>query len=214
MGRKSKAEERMPEILENAYKVAKDSGLQNTTLSAIAGRMGVATSLLTHYFKSKDDLIVSLIHYMVDKYDQALILNFKLISNPRKRLEAILDSRLMEYSRLVIEDKVWYEVFGMAFRNERIKKSLESLYRKDLEYLTSEILSLTGQGKLEKEVCETLSRMILIMMEGANYYFGASGDIEGTQSAVKAMKSMFLLYFHELTRGIIGEGKQQDISEK
>jgi len=214
MGRKSKAGERMPEILENAYKVAEDSGLQNTTLSAIAGRMGVATSLLTHYFKSKDDLIISLIHYMVDKYDQALILDFKLISDPRERLEAILDSRLMEYSRLVIEDKVWYEVFGMAFRNERIKKSLESLYRKDLEYLTSEIMNLTGQRKPGGEVCENLSRMILIMMEGANYYFGATGDTKGTQSAVKAMKSMYLLYFREISVEISGEMTQQYISEK
>jgi len=199
MGRKSKAEERMPEILENAYKVAEDSGLQNTTLSAIARRMGVATSLLSHYFKSKDDLIVSLIHYMVEKYDRELLLDFHLIPDPRERLEAILDSRLMEYSRLAIEDKVWYEVFGMAFRNDTIKKSLESLYLKDLEYLTNEIMNLNGKKKPEKELCENLSRMILIMMEGANYYFGATGDTEGTRSAVKALKNMYLDYFIQIS---------------
>ena len=199
MGRKSRAEERRPEILENAYRVAEVSGLQNMTLSAIARRMGVATSLLTHYFKSKDDIIISLIHYMVEKYDQALILDFKSISDPYERLEAILDSRLMEYSRLVIEDKVWYEVFAMAFRNEKILKHLTTLYQRDIEYLVSLLNDLLPQHRLPRETIEDLAKTINIMMEGANAYYGATGDAEGTHSAVIAMKEMFINYFKGLT---------------
>jgi len=200
MGRKSKAAERRPEILKNAYKVAEETGLKNTTLSAIARRMGVATSLLTHYFHSKDDLIVSLIYYMVEQYDRTLILDFHSIPDPLERMEAILDSRLMEYSRLTIEDKVWYEVFGMSFRNEKIRNNLKALYLRDVEYLISELSALIPENRISREDIENLSRMILLMMEGANYYFGATGDAPGTRAAVAGLKTIFIDYFRKITR--------------
>lgn len=197
MGRKSKADERRPEILKHAYKVAVDEGLQRTTLNRIAESMGVAPSLLTHYFKSKDDIIVSLIHYMVEIYDTNLLLDFRSIQDPIERVEAILDARLWEYSRLVLEDRVWYEAFALSFTNPKVRESLQGLYRRDLETLAVEFGYLVPVGTQDpsvETVSENLSRMILIMMEGINYYDSVTGDEIDINTTVSAIKEMLLSY--------------------
>ena len=60
LGRKSISDVRKPEILEHVYAVIKEEGLQGTTLSKIAEHMGVNSSLLIHYFKTKDDIMLAL----------------------------------------------------------------------------------------------------------------------------------------------------------
>ena len=56
MGRKSLKKERQSEIIEAFYKVAQKEGLENVSLAKVATEMDVNTSLVLHYFKSKDEL--------------------------------------------------------------------------------------------------------------------------------------------------------------
>ena len=52
--------------------------------------MGVATSLLTHYFKSKLDIIESLAEYLSEIYDDSVVVDFSKVEDPQKRIEAVL----------------------------------------------------------------------------------------------------------------------------
>ena len=195
MGRKSKADERKPEILRNAYEVVKREGLEKTTLAKIAANMGVATSLLTHYFKSKEDIIHSLADYMVEVYDESLMLDFKKITDPEKRLEAMLDARFWEYSRQVVDDQVWFDVYNLSLRNERIKNFFIDLYERDKIAVMSELKELVDRGNNESA---DLATAMIMMMEGISYYNSIMGEKDDIDGAVKVMKKMVLDYYRKI----------------
>ncbi|MBI9107351.1 MAG: TetR family transcriptional regulator [Spirochaetales bacterium] len=197
MGRKSKADERKPEILRSAYEVVKQEGLENTTLARIAEHMGVATSLLTHYFKSKEEIIRQLADYMVGIYDESVLLDYSKITDPKKRIEAILDARLWEFSRQVVEDRVWYDVYNLSLRNERIKKYFKDLYQRDASAVKRE-LDIVLKDAPDSIDTEALSVAVITMSEGLGYYNSIINDDKHVDAAAALMKDMFMTYFEKL----------------
>jgi AcrR family transcriptional regulator len=199
MGRKSKADERKPEILRSAYEVVKQAGLENTTLARIAEHMGVATSLLTHYFKSKEEILRQLADYMVGIYDESVLLDYSKIVDPHERIEAILDARLWEYSRQVVEDKVWYDVYNLSLRNERIKEGFEDLYKRDAAAVKREldVMVKKASGSVNTDA---LSAAVIMMSEGISYYYSIINDDKHVDAAAAIMKDMFITYFEKLKK--------------
>ncbi len=199
MGRKSKADERRPEILKSAYEVVSREGLENTTLAKIAEHMGVATSLLTHYFKSKDDIIESLADYMVEIYDESVMLDYNKITDSRKRIEAILDARLWEFSRQVVEDRVWYDVYNLSLRNKRINKCFEDLYNRDTSAVKREMDIILKDSGIDADP-EAVSAAVIMMSEGISYYYSILNDDKKTDAAASVVKEMFISYFEKLEK--------------
>jgi len=197
MGRKSKADERKPEILRSAYEVVKREGLENTTLARIAEHMGVATSLLTHYFKSKEEIIRSLADYMVGIYDESVLLDYSKIIDPKERIEAILDARLWEFSRQAVDDQVWYDVYNLSLRNEKIKKCFEDLYKRDAKAVRRE-LDIIMKAVPDAVDTEALSAAVIMMSEGISYYYSIISDNRHVDAAANLMKDMFISYIEGL----------------
>ncbi len=192
MGRKSKAEQRKPEILEHAYEVVKREGLENTTLAKIAESMGVATSLLTHYFDSKEEIICSLADYMVEAYDEFLMLDFSRFESPEKRLSAILDARFWEYSRQIVDDRVWFDVFNLSLRNDHVKEIFTDLYKRDKEAVVAEMHAVFGESNSGK--FDELSSALIAIMEGLSYYNTVTRDKQELDAAASVLKEMFTDY--------------------
>ncbi len=197
MGRKSKAKERRPEILKSAYEVVKQEGLENTTLSKIAAHMGVATSLLTHYFKSKIDIIESLGEYLSDSYNETVFVDFSKIKDPDERLNAVLDARFWEFSNENLDDRVWYDVFNMSLRNDKIKKSFTEFYEHDLDLAEKDLEVALGDSS-EGVNRRNLGMALIMMMEGIGYYYSIVDDKDGVNGAAGIMKDMVLTYIEKL----------------
>ena len=91
MGRKSKADERKREILVHFYEVVKEEGFENASIAKIADRMEVNPSLLIHYFKTKEEMVVDLVDFLLDRYnldEQAEKLSH--VKDIKKRFEFVL----------------------------------------------------------------------------------------------------------------------------
>lgn len=197
MGRKSKADERRPEIIKSAYEVVKREGLENTTLAKIAEHMGVATSLLTHYFKSKIDIIESLGEYLSEKYNESVIVDFSKIKNPQERLNAVLDARFWEYKNDEPDDMVWYDVYNLSLRNDRIKKSFIQFYENDLQLAMNDLKAALGNST-DGVKREDLGAALIMMMEGIGYYNSIMGEKQDMNGAAEVMKDMVLTYLEKL----------------
>ena len=197
MGRKSKAGERKPEILKSAYEVVKREGLENTTLAKIAEHMGVATSLLTHYFKSKLDIIESLAEYLSEIYDDSVVVDFSKVEDPQKRIEAVLNARFWEYKSEVLDDRVWYDVYNMSLRNERIKECFIGLYERDKKVAMDDLKAALGKA-LDGQGREDLGTALIMMMEGIGYYYSIMQDHQDIDGAAEIMKDMVLTYLEKI----------------
>lgn len=169
MGRKSKAESRRPEILEHTYTTLLEESLESASLAKIARRAGIAPSLITHYFNSKEELIFALTDFLTEKYDAFLMQDFFQIADPEERLRAIITTRLREFTNTAVEERVWYDLFALALRNPRIKEKLQEMYRRDREALVKQLAGCASRPVAPPEL-ESLARMITVTMEGLGYY--------------------------------------------
>ena len=199
MGRKSKADERRPEILKNAYEVVKREGLENTTLSKIAEHMGVATSLLTHYFKSKIDIIESLAEYLSEIYNESVVVDFSKVTDPQERIEAVLNARFWEYKSETLDDRVWYDVYNLSLRNKRIKKSFTEFYERDKQLAIEDLKAALGDSSTDVDI-EDLGTALIMMMEGIGYYYSIMKDKQDINGAAEVMKDMALTYLNKLKK--------------
>jgi AcrR family transcriptional regulator len=123
---------RKNEILDTAYALIFSVGYEQTTIEAIIGEMGIAKGTFYHYFKSKLDLLDSLVERMTD--------------------------RIMESSRTVIEsEKGAVQKFKDLFEmGGAIKLEHREMLVPALKYLVSDE-NLIARHRMMKSMLEKLT---------------------------------------------------------
>ena len=206
MGRKSKSDERRPEILKFAYHAARKHGITGLTLSRIASGMDVAPSLLSHYFRTKQDIILGLIDWMVARYDETLLLDFEAIPSPADRLAALLDARLWEFTRTVIDDRVWFDAFALAHRDEAVMAKFRALYERDLEAVIGSLADRHRDHPEFRRQIHSLAGAIIAASEGMNFFARVNPDEEMLEDTAKNMKRMIMDQFEAMRNTWESEG--------
>lgn len=133
-------------ILEAAYNVLIDEGIEGFSMSKIGKQAKIPKSLIFHYFENKDALILELVEYILYKNDSRA----REYTNPEGNITKegfvkyidLLFSMDFEEKRLI---NAYYACFYLGARNEVIKsklsKSIEfarNNYRKNFEMFAKE----------------------------------------------------------------------------
>jgi AcrR family transcriptional regulator len=93
MARKAdRAPIRKQEILEHFYEVLAAEGIEGASNAKIARHMDVNPSLIYHYFSSREEMIVELVRYITERYARAFGPRIEQVTDPDRRLHAILDT--------------------------------------------------------------------------------------------------------------------------
>jgi AcrR family transcriptional regulator len=169
---------RRQEILENFYTVLAEEGLEGASISKIAARMGINPSLIMHYFSTKEEMIVELVDFMLDMYEEAFLPALKEIEDPEKKLEATIDAIFgLDWARLV-DNSVFYAFYSLSFRNGRVKESFQRMYSRLREVLVDEIGDLMEKGIIVKADPGKLADLIISLLEGYDFYRGVMEEEE------------------------------------
>ncbi|MBC8770487.1 TetR/AcrR family transcriptional regulator [Arenibacter sp. BSSL-BM3] len=169
MGRKSLKKERQSEIIEAFYKVAKREGLENVSLAKVATEMDVNTSLVLHYFKSKEELLFGLINFILERYKKLYTSEY---NKERKgsRLVSIINNLFSREWNELVDDGVFYSCFALIFRDEKIKLAYKELH----DYLRLLLAEVIEEAKNNGEVNignpKETADLIFVIVEGAYYY--------------------------------------------
>jgi len=179
MGRRGKAEVRRRQILSHFYDVIIDEGFEGASIAKIAKRMDVNPSLLIHYFSTKDTMVLGLIEYIVSTYSSHILPDFSEVADPAERWDDVLDvvSRI-QWDRF-INTTVFYSAYTLSLRNPEIKRQFVELYSEVREKLESEIEHARDAGILQVSDPHRGAELMLMLMEGANYYRHVSGESIG-----------------------------------
>lgn len=169
MGRKSLKTERQKEIINAFYKVAQKEGLENTSLAKVAKETGVNSSLISHYFGSKEDLIFGLISYILERYKSIFTTESALVKG-EKRLEKLVDNLFSREWNELIDDGVFYSCFTLIFRDEKIKAAYKELHDSLRSLLTQVIEEANKNGETNVENPKETADLIFVLVEGAYYY--------------------------------------------
>ena len=102
MRKNQKAITRKPEILENYYQVLIEEGFEGASIGKIAKRMNIHPPLIIHYFKTKENLTLDLVDFLIEKYEAPEFLQFGHIQDLEQRFDQLMDTLFsFEWSRTV-----------------------------------------------------------------------------------------------------------------
>jgi len=175
MGRKNKSVEKREEIIQRLYEIIGTHGIEGATFSQIAEHIGIHKSLLTYYFKTKEEMIIALVDTITRKYIETFYDALSAIRGSHDRLEKSLD---MIFSRdwvRIIDYRVFYSCFYLGLMNEEIRTRFKAMYDRLRELLVEELKDYTANGIINIDDPEKTALLIIIQLEGFDYYLAVSG---------------------------------------
>jgi AcrR family transcriptional regulator len=192
MARKSKAYVRKREILEHFYQVIRDGGLEGASIAKIAKHMGVHPSLLIHYFSTKEEMVVELVGYMLERYEETYLAKVVKIKDPNKRLDALMNTLFSKDWIKLIDDTVFYACYYLSFKNERIRNRFRVMYDNFREILRNEIKMYMKQGIVNVTDVENAVNVIIALAEGIDFYGNVYGEDRYSENFSQYVKGLVL----------------------
>lgn len=188
MGRKSKAQERKTEILRNLYNVIHKDGWEKATLARIGEEMGVAPSLLTHYFKNKEEMFADFVDFIFKREHAEYTPEFKKIKSFKEQLNYLIEKTVSLYYSQNVSDNIFYACFYRSFFDENIRSHLQNTYRRQIEAVSKIIEDYLRQKCIKGLEHDRIALMIIIFIEGLNFLHVLFGDEIPTETLIEDIK--------------------------
>ncbi|SHO51110.1 TetR/AcrR family transcriptional regulator [Desulfopila aestuarii] len=161
---------RKPEILEGYYNVLIREGLENASISKIAKELGIHTSLIFHYFQSKENLTFELVRLMIEKFKSVHLLSFEHIEDPQQRYRALLDLIFsLQWSRTV-DPGVHFGFYYQSFRDQRTLEHLREMFAWLRDYLEGQLKVFNEHGIIKVGNPRMAADYIVTLMEGMEFH--------------------------------------------
>jgi AcrR family transcriptional regulator len=170
MGRKSIAKIRKREILEHFFLLVKEEGLEGASTVKLARRMKIHSSLLMHYFHTKEELIHALVEYMMELYEENYRPLIEAIPDSRDRFAYILDLLFSLDWQELAEGAVYYSCFALLFRYPLIRERFAQNYQHFHQSLVYELNLAQAAGLIPPQEVSDTAHVLIAMAEGLNQY--------------------------------------------
>jgi TetR/AcrR family transcriptional repressor of bet genes len=118
---------RRAELVDAAWHVIAAEGLEAATVRRIAQAAGCTTGLVTHYFDTKDDMLVAALREVHRRAGQRMIRHVGGADIAAVLLEVVLDALPMDQDRQ-LEWRVWLAFWGRAATDERLRQEQQRRY--------------------------------------------------------------------------------------
>jgi AcrR family transcriptional regulator len=166
------------EIMEHFHKVVNEYGFSGTTLAKVAKCLEINPSLLLHYYKSKEEMIVGFADFIISKYEDFYLQRLNSISDPADRLEYLLDTLLFERGDVeeLVSDRGFYECYALSITHPQVKKKFQHFYDRFRKALTKELSNLKDAGVIKTENAELASGLLIVLLEGKDFYGNMTED--------------------------------------
>lgn len=185
------ADIRRREILESYYQVISRKGIEGASIAKIAKLMGAQPSLITHYFKTKEEMTAGLVDFILEKYEEPYFYGIDEAGDYEKRFHTLLDG-IFGLDRIrFVDDGAFYSCFSLTFRNPNIKKHFEKMYDRFRTQLISELTLYMNKGVIGKVDISNAANVIMSLMEGLGY-FEQMLDARDHSNLRRSMKEMAL----------------------
>lgn len=184
---------RKPDILESYYQVLIQEGLEGTSISKIASRIGIHPSLIIHYFKNKENMKLELIELLIEKYESPAMINFDHIEDDEERFNALISMLFsFKWSRTV-DPSVHFGFYYLSLRNEKILERFRVMFKWLRDYLCEALIDFNARGIIKVQDEIKAADFIVTLMEGLEFHthFLANGKPfeEFAQTAQKVLVS-------------------------
>lgn len=188
MPKKSIAEIRKQEIVEHFYEVIISEGFENASMGKVAKRMEVNSSLLIHYFSTKEEMILALIDFVVAKYEKTFLPLLESTETPGERLHMVLDSLFSADWDNLTDSRCFYSIYPLILFRATVKVKFQELYSKFKEALVKEISLAIEGGLIPEKEADLSASLIISMLEGANFYGNILNNQQENEKILSALR--------------------------
>ncbi len=176
------------------YQVAKKEGIENASIAKVANRLDVNPSLIMHYFKSRDEMLIAFVSFILEKYMAIYKTNGEI--NSKEKLLDLIDGLFSRKWNRLFNDSVFYSCYALIYRNKNFKKQFKTLHdslRKSLvqSFVESNQHGVTAISDIDKTV-----EIVFNIIEGAYYYLGMVDDKDEYETKTEWYKNHVLGMLH------------------
>jgi AcrR family transcriptional regulator len=141
-----------------------------------------------HYFASKEDMILALVDFMVQKMDKAYLQTTKKTTRARERLSLYIDKNFNFEIPQSVEDKVFYGSFYLGLSDERIRGSFRRMYDHDHKMIVDLIRDYMQEEGIKNLNPDLLAIQLISNIEGFYMYRVVYGDSPKLEQAAESFK--------------------------
>lgn len=144
--------DRQMEIIEAAGKILTTSGINGLTTKNVAAEMKFTESAIYRHFKSKEDIIVAMLHYLAETMDARLSDAVSAASGPEERFKALFRS---QYRFFKAEPHFVVAVFsdGLMEQSERINDAILKI----MATVMRQLMPIVMEGQQKQVFTNTIS---------------------------------------------------------
>ena len=170
MPRKSVQEERRVQIYKALTKCLLKKSFSDTSIKDIAKTAGVNHGVLHYYFKSKEDILLNYIDWVVVHYHD--MYQEWVDSHSRRKLDKkayLKDFAEFMIDRLSLNDtlsRVFIQIWEIAMSNKKVRIKLQNLYR---EWFST-IYQVTSQSFPRSADAKKISLLLVPFSEGMSLF--------------------------------------------
>jgi len=171
MGRKSLAKVRKAEILDHFYKVLIKEGFEGASIAKIAKHMGTYPGHITHYFNTKEEMLIELVTTLLDSYAK-IVPGWEKIKDPEKRMDHILKTVFSPEWSEIADNRVYYACYYLSLANREIHALFKDFYNQFRDILAKEVRMYLDSGAADNrdKDPDTIADAIITIMSGVGLY--------------------------------------------
>jgi AcrR family transcriptional regulator len=143
-------------ILQALDHCLQEKPFDRTSIKDIARAAGVNHGLLHYYFKSKEDILISYIDYVMEFYKSMLDDWLKSNSDPGMDTKTRIETFFEFMSERVTLNKtlsaVFIEIWEIALYNPNVRTKLQRTYGEWIGFLTNMLDPFTGDGASARQI--------------------------------------------------------------
>lgn len=168
MGRPSNTHERKKEIATALLRVMAEQGYEKASIQAIAKEAGLAPGLIHYHFKTKQEILLSAVNWIVNSAEERLIQLQEEEQTPWEKLEAFINVRLATGDTQMPEIvSAWVVIAAESIRQPEVRETYQGLIQTQLDMLAELLIDV---WEVKTEVDEDilhLSAIVIAAIEGA-----------------------------------------------
>ncbi|CAM1365428.1 TetR family transcriptional regulator [Tenacibaculum xiamenense] len=172
MGRKPLTDIRQEEIINAFYNTAIKYGLENASIGKVAEEMQISKGLVLHYFKNKEELVLALNSFILERYLEFLTNSSKYEMTSKENIEAYIDLLFSRDWSDYINDGVFYSFYALIYQNDKVKENFKFHHEELIKVLRLKFSEAVLGGVLKNHDIEDLTRVIFALVDGAYYTLG------------------------------------------
>lgn len=184
---KRNKDERLRLIRETAIRSITVNGYEGTTLESIAEELGYTKQALYYYFKSKEDMVKTILMSALEEATERMNAIFQEHEDPWKQLTALIDFYVDDYFTRQSFFNVYYQT--MRFQHTILNPEEKALLERGRQEMAERIIRMIEEGirrgKFRDLGARHLGALVLSMISGVLSHYQMPGLKEVPADRIK-----------------------------